>query len=654
MGPTAELHIASAAILALVFVYATLGYRARRTRHYRLFAALCVTACFAVAIELACAFLSSQAGTLAAETAIPLRIAVVVLQCAAANLLFSYTAVLCRGDEPLRAERIIITSIPCCLAIIATISSFATEAVIRIDETGAVATGSLYLAMRACMAFYPLICLIYSFAYRKMLRPLDSMAIRCAALILLTCLALDAVLGYCHLVTFGLAMAALSVFVTAGSPLEFVDSLTHAYDAAAFRAHAADLIKHHRRFSVVIVTLRHMATLNAILGSSATDEAIRLCVRSAMRVGRTRQVYRIRSSAFAFMTFSRHECRRVTSNLAELFSKPQFVGASSVDLDIAVAATSSLDVFDTAEDVTQYVNFLVEKIQVGIEIPENQQSLTGEFQRKREVRRYLVHAVENDLVRTYAQPIYSFKKERFCSFEVLSRLIHPELGKIPADEFIEAAESERLIAQLGRDRFDFVCRFASQHATELADAGITSIKINLSPIELMEAGFAEATINTMRRWNMAPSLFQFEITETASTRYGAKMENAIKELCRAGSKLCMDDFGSGFANLDSILNLPFKVMKIDKTLLDNAVNDDSAAALYRSVVEMIARQGLSTVAEGVETAEQDKLIRALGIDEAQGYFYAKPIPIEDIFATIQQSDALTESSTQLAIEAKVQ
>ena len=115
------------------------------------------------------------------------------------------------------------------------------------------------------------------------------------------------------------------------------------------------------------------------------------------------------------------------------------------------------------------------------------------------------------------------------------------------------------------------------------------------------------------------------------------MEKAIRTLCSAGSKLCMDDFGSGFANLDSVLALPFKVLKIDKTLLDNAVEDESAAALYRSVVEMIGKQGLSTVAEGVETAEQDRLIRSLGIDEAQGYFYAKPMPIEDIFATIQGS-----------------
>ena len=321
----------------------------------------------------------------------------------------------------------------------------------------------------------------------------------------------------------------------------------------------------------------------------------------------------------------------------ELFSKPHSVGSSSVDLDVVVAATSDLEAFATAEDVTQYVNFIVEKIQAGVEIPEDQHALAAEFRRNREVRRYLVHAVENEFVSTYAQPIYSLKEERFASFEVLSRLTHPELGRIPADEFIEAAESEGLIARLGRCQLASVCRFASKHSAELSACGITSIKINLSPIELMETGFAADAIETMRRWNVDPSLFQFEITETASTRYGKEMEKAIMALCSAGSKLCMDDFGSGFANLDSVLALPFKVLKIDKTLLDNAVEDESAAALYRSVVEMIGKQGLSTVAEGVETAEQDRLIRSLGIDEAQGYFYAKPMPIEDIFATIQGS-----------------
>ena len=637
MGPTAELNIASAAILALVFIYATLGYRARQTRRYRLFAALSTLTCLAVVAGLACSLLVSYLGAGDDAATAPLRVAVIVLQCVAANLLFSYTAVLCRGEGPLRLERVVITSIPCALAIVATITTFATGAVIRIDEAGTVAAGSLNLAVHICMAFYPLLCIVYSVIHRRMLRTLDVMAIWCASIVLIACIAIEMMPGVLHPVSFGLTMAALSVFVTAGSPFEFVDSLTHAYDAAAFRAHAADLIKRRRRFSVIVVTLRHLATLNTILGSAATDEAIRLCASSSMRIGRTRQVYRIRSSAFAFMTFSRRECRRVTADLAELFSQPQAVGSSSVDLDVVVAATSDLEAFSTAEDVTQYVNFIVEKIQSGTEIPDDQQALVAEFQRKREVRRYLVHAVENDLVSTYVQPIYSLKEERFSSFEVLSRLTHPQLGRIPADEFIEAAESEGLIARLGRYQLAAVCRFASAHADELAACGISSIKINLSPIELMETGFASSTIETMHRWGIDPSLLQFEITETASTRYGARMEKAIKALCEAGSKLCMDDFGSGFANLDSVFALPFKVLKIDKTLLDNAVDDESAAALYRSVVEMIGKQGLSTVAEGVETAEQDKLIRSLGIDEAQGYFYAKPMPIEDIFDTIRST-----------------
>ena len=637
MGPNAELNIASAAILVLVFIYATLGYRARQTRRYRLFAALSTATCLAVAFGLARSLLVSHLGAGVDAATLGLRIAVIAAQCIAANLLFSYTAVLCRKDAPLRIERIVLTSIPCALAVIATLSSFATGAVVYVAASNAVSPGSLYLAVHVCMALYPLLCLAYSIMHRKMLRSLDAMAIWCASLVLAACLAIEMAPGILHPVSFGLTMAVLSVFVTAGSPFEFVDSLTHAYDAAAFRAHAADLIKRRRRFSVVIVTLRHMATLNAILGSAATDEAIRLCSGSSMRIGRTRQVYRIRSSAFAFMTYSRRECRRVTAGIGEQFSRPQTLGASSVDLDVACAATSNLEAFSTAEDVTQYVNFLVDKMQAGVDIPEDQQALATEFRRRREVRRYLVHAVENDLVDTYVQPIYSLKEERFASFEVLSRLTHPELGKIPADEFIEAAESEGLIARLGRYQLASVCRFASEHADELAACGIESIKINLSPIELMETGFAADTIAVMRRWGVEPSLFQFEITETASTRYGAEMENAIKALCQAGSKLCMDDFGSGFANLDSVLGLPFKVMKIDKTLLDNAVDDASAAALYRSVAELIAKQGLSTVAEGVETAAQDKLIRSLGIDEAQGYFYAKPMPIADIFATIRAS-----------------
>lgn len=291
---------------------------------------------------------------------------------------------------------------------------------------------------------------------------------------------------------------------------------------------------------------------------------------------------------------------------------------------------------------------LSKKLQAGLEIPEDQGEFIEQFRRNREVRRYLAHAIDEGLVSVYAQPLFSLQEGRFCSFEVLSRLSHPVLGDIPPDEFIDAAESEGRIAELGRVQFGAVCRFAAEHADELAASGITSIKVNLSPIELMEADFALSALMVMEQWGVDPSLFQFEITETASTRYGFEVEGAIRTLSEAGSKFCMDDFGSGFANLDSILSLPFSVVKIDKTLLPAAVEGEPAEALYRSVAAMVKGQGLAAVAEGVETEEQAEFVRSLGIEEAQGYFYARPVPIDDIFATIRsmQSNGSTADKAE--------
>ena len=164
----------------------------------------------------------------------------------------------------------------------------------------------------------------------------------------------------------------------------------------------------------------------------------------------------------------------------------------------------------------------------------------------------------------------------------------------------------------------------------------------------MEADFALSALMVMEQWGVDPSLFQFEITETVSTRYGFEVEGAIKTLSEAGSKFCMDDFGSGFANLDSILSLPFSVVKIDKTLLAAAVEGEPAEALYRSVAAMVKGQGLAAVAEGVETEEQAEFVRSLGIEEAQGYFYARPVPIDDVFATIRsmQSNGSTADKAE--------
>lgn len=646
MGPNADFHIASIAILALVFLYATFSRRASHGRQFKLFAALFVTTVLVVGCGVARGIVVVGLGI--DQAAAPFRAVITVLQCIATCLMLAYTASLCRGEGKVRAWRIVATSVPFALAAIATVSSFMTDSVFFVGPDGYLTPGPLYVGVHLCMAFYPVMCIIYAIAYRRMLRTLDAAAIWCASVLVLACVIMEMVNPYIRLTSFGLSMAVLSVFITAGSPFEFVDSLTHAFDATAFRTRIADLLKGRRRFSVVIITLRRLAMLNALLGSQLADEAIRVCARAAVLSGRTRQVYRVRGSAFAFVTFSRRESRRVTQELNALFAQPQQLGGSSVRLDAVAASASGLEAFESAEDIAQYVDFLIEKLQAGLEIPEDQDEFIEQFRRNREVRRYLAHAIDEGLVSVYAQPLFSLQEGRFCSFEVLSRLSHPVLGDIPPDEFIDTAESEGRIAELGRVQFGEVCRFAAEHADELAASGITSIKVNLSPIELMEADFALSALIVMEQWGVDPSLFQFEITETVSTRYGFEVEGAIKTLSEAGSKFCMDDFGSGFANLDSILSLPFSVVKIDKTLLAAAVESEPAEALYRSVAAMVKGQGLAAVAEGVETEEQAEFVRSLGIEEAQGYFYARPVPIDDVFATIRsmQSNGSTADKAE--------
>ena len=633
MGPSADFHIASIAVLSLVFLYVTFGRRGRQGRQFKLFVALFVSTVLLVVCGLARGIVVMGLGV--EQAAAPFRAAVTVLQCVASCFMLAYTASLCRSEgRGVRFERVALTAIPFILATCATISSLFTDSVFYVDSDGFLSPGPLHFAVHLCMAFYPAMCIVYAIAYRKMLRTLDAAAVWCASILVLICVCVETLNPQIRLASFGFAMAVLSVFVTAGSPFEFVDSLTHAFDVSAFRAHVAELLKGGRRFSVVVIALRRLPMLNALLGTQVADEAIKLCAQAAVHAGRTRQVYRVRGSAFAFVTFSRRESRRVTEELTKLFARPQQLGGTSMRLEVAVASASGLDAFDSSEDIAQYVGFLIDKLQEGVEVPEEQRGLIEEFRRRREVRRYLAHAVNEGLVSTYAQPLYSLEQNRFCGFEALSRLEHPTLGAIPPDEFIDAAESEGLIAELGRTQFDAVCRFASEHADELAAAHIDAIKVNLSPVELMEADFGLNTLMVMERWGVSPALFQFEITETASTRYGFEAGDAIKTLRDAGSRFCMDDFGSGFANLDSILSLPFSVVKIDRTLLAAAVEGDSARALYSSVVEMVKSQGLVVVAEGVETAQQDAFVRSLGVEEAQGFFYAHPVPIGDVFATI--------------------
>ena len=252
------------------------------------------------------------------------------------------------------------------------------------------------------------------------------------------------------------------------------------------------------------------------------------------------------------------------------------------------------------------------------------------FQRNGRIISALRNSIANGCegFEVYYQPVYSTEKNDFVTLEALSRLHHPELGWIAPDVFIQIAEKNHMIEQITDLQFKRICMFINEHRDLMKK--LFNIKVNLSSLDLMRSDCSSHFIRMMDDMDIQHDWIQFEITETVATEYNAGLGMVVDGFMAAGVRLCLDDFGSGYANLNTVMRLPFSAIKIDRTLLFDICNDKKRAMFYQSIIETFHRMGYSIVSEGVETEEEMSLLSSWGVDMIQGYYFSRPLPVEEL------------------------
>ena len=225
--------------------------------------------------------------------------------------------------------------------------------------------------------------------------------------------------------------------------------------------------------------------------------------------------------------------------------------------------------------------------------------------------------------KVFYQPIYSTKKKKIVAAEALIRLFDPEYGSIPAEPMIALAEREGYILQIGRFVFEEVCRFYKDG--KLADMGVEYIEVNLSAVQCMQKSLAEEFMQIMHDNDIAPDSINFEITESAAMITNAAVTKNICAFELHGVSLSLDDYGTGYSNISYLYDMPFMIMKIDKSILWSAETNKKADITLENTYKMANRLHLKVVQEGVETEEQIKKLLSLGCDYFQGYYFSKPV-----------------------------
>ena len=427
------------------------------------------------------------------------------------------------------------------------------------------------------------------------------------------------------------------------------DSLTGAANRRMFQrtlertleAQPADETGSERITAVLFIDLDDFKIVNDSMGHAAGDEllvAVTDRIRGLVRQGDL--VARLGGDEFAILTGDLPDLRRsraMAERLVRDLRVPYVLSGKTVTVTASIGIASARDAGSDAQevvrnaDVAMYMAKANGKSGFAIFDP----GMHAAIRARHELGAELQHAVDLGQLRLVYQPIVSLESGRISGLEALVRWQHPERGIVAPGEFIEIAEENGAILPIGR----WVMREACERAVAWQAAGLTPaglfICVNVSAREIQHPGFVGAVEETLAWAGLEATRLILEITETALIKATSTTVATLEALRALGVRVVIDDFGTGYFSLSHLRQFPVDALKIASEFVQVAEGDSRSAALAGAIVALGESLEIATVAEGIETKEHAERMRSLGCTYGQGYFFAKPIGVEEIEAGME-------------------
>lgn len=242
-------------------------------------------------------------------------------------------------------------------------------------------------------------------------------------------------------------------------------------------------------------------------------------------------------------------------------------------------------------------------------------------------------ALQENQFSLHYQPKIDLQTNHICGLEALLRWNHPEQGFIPPATFIPLAESSGLIIQLG----EWVITEACEQAKRWYDQGILefAVAVNISSIQFKRGNIDSIVLGALVASGLPAQYLELELTESLLIEDSDRLAITLSTLRAEGVHLSIDDFGTGYSNLGYLKKFEVEALKIDQSFVRKMDDQTGDAAIVRAIIQMSASLGLKTIAEGVEDASTAALLRSLGCTQAQGYYWARPMPADEVAGFVE-------------------
>ncbi|WP_230206971.1 bifunctional diguanylate cyclase/phosphodiesterase [Novosphingobium sp. Gsoil 351] len=406
------------------------------------------------------------------------------------------------------------------------------------------------------------------------------------------------------------------------------DVVTGLYNRAGLNHHLVERLMRlqgNRKFALFWLDLDRFKEVNDTLGHPVGDRVLsEIATRLRKQCPPDATIARFGGDEFiiACETDSRGELETLAASLLEAITQPIRIDGDRLQIHSSMGIAmmpddgNDIDSLMQGADLALYHSKVNGRNQFSFFDP----SMTRDLVRRREIESELRLAIQREELSIYFQPIVDLGTGRIRSFEALVRWFHPEKGELKPDEFIPVAEETGVIITLG----NWITAQAAKTAAQWPED--VTLCVNLSPLQLRAPGAALGILGAIREAGLKPSRLELEITESVFLEADETTDNFIRQLAAEGVRFALDDFGTGYSSLGYLDKYPFSKIKIDRSFVSGLDVGRKSDAIIRAVAEMANTLEMEIVAEGLETVEQVRAVRAAGCTLGQGYYFSRAVP----------------------------
>lgn len=437
------------------------------------------------------------------------------------------------------------------------------------------------------------------------------------------------------LVSFAQSVAIVYIYMCLENPDDYIDKVSGVFNMNAARLLLGQEYENDKRLNIITIEIGGIKFINDTFGTK--NGTMLLCsVAEFLEDIPGVSVYRTGGAEYSIALFGEmDEFKVVEERIRRRFEYAWTISEIETLLPVKICIFPATLVEVPIEERFELLRYFV-NLMSGSNSEEKfiiTEDIIKEKRKEENIEKALNIALDLNTVMVNYQPIYNNKKGYYTSAEALMRIRGEDGNFIPPDLFINIAEKKGLILKLGMVMFENVCRFIKEN--KLQETQLEYIEVNLSVIQCMQQNLAEQLIEVMDRYEIAHSFINFEITETAASNSESTLLVNMRRLINNGSTFSLDDYGSGYSNINYILELPIEIVKYDKLMVWSYFTSEKGRVVMEYAVDMMKNLNLKSLAEGVETKEQFEEIKRLGIDYTQGYFFSKPLNEEDFVKCIK-------------------